>query len=207
MNEGLPVGSPSAYAVTRVTLMGFRVHELELDLRQQRLHRARAFVVLAVVAAVLSIALSLFAVPRPSAAAGASPDQERIVRRLGAPSYFTLAYLPLGPKRTSEIVRTEIWYYPEHGQSIYFVDGEVVSVDPADNVAVPESPPRLVPWRIDDRTPRSQIDSGSPAARAPVALAPDTARDSDVYLSKDALYVVEHGRLIYLSTAERSGLQ
>lgn len=179
------------------------MRELDLVLLQQRHQTARAFVGLVIIAAALSAAFALASLRGPDAAPGASKDQQRIVERLGAPATFTIAYLPIGQRRSAQLTRTEIWYYPEHGQSISFVAGEVVSIDPAQDLVTLSRAPRLLPWQVDDATPRSQLDSATVSHLVPAEFAPVTSEAAQVYMGEDALYVIERGRLVYFTTAGR----
>lgn len=134
-----------------------------------------------------------------------TPDQRTIVRSLGQPSRFTVAYLPLGTEGNYEITRTEVWYYPEHGQRISFVRGRVVSVDRIGDEPVAARYPSLDPWRFHVGMNREQVESvlGTTALAIDPAVEADGSDGAQVYVSGQAVFSVEKGKLVYFSSLGR----
>lgn len=136
-------------------------------------------------------------------------DQRYILRALGPPPRFTVQYLPLGDASGRELARTEVWYYPQHGQGITFVKGQIagehtISVDPAGAVY-----PALRPWQVDVTLDRSEVESMTGQAATPLDLVPALQGRGGVeaFVTKNAVFAFEGGRLVYFQSLGRGTFQ
>ncbi len=165
-----------------------------------------------ILAALLSSLLVAFWVYRINDAVtyrGLTRDQAHIVRTLGSPARFTLVYLPLGEKGERELTRAEVWFYPEHGQSISFVHGRIVSVDDMEGDPVESTYPELRPWHFDVSMDLTDVESALGEEGAPVDPLPELRKGAEVasYATAHAVYSIERGRLVYLQTVGRGSVE
>lgn len=160
-------------------------------------------------ALLLVLCLVLIGCSPPAEEPAYSEAQQAIVEELGEPAAFQLAYLPSadeGEEGASTLLRTEVWYYPEHEQQISFIDGVAVSVQGWE--WQPENPtdyPALSPARF-------TIDMTLENVAAVLGVASDqidelpidpglTASDDlHVYATATAVFTIERGALTYLQT-------
>lgn len=55
-----------------------------------------------------------------------SSAQEEVRKEFGSPEQFMITYLPKGTEEDPELVREEVWFYPEAEKKIIFLGGEKV---------------------------------------------------------------------------------
>lgn len=134
-------------------------------------------------------------------------DQRRIVKTLGDPSRFTVAYLPLGEPGERQLVRTEIWYYPEHSQSVSFVRGRIVNVSEMQGDPVSAVYSGLKPWDFDVDMDAEAVAAATGGAAVRADVVPGlTAREGvDAYVSEMVVYALESGRLVYVQSLGQGG--
>jgi len=137
-------------------------------------------------------------------AASDAPDdaqaaEDEISDVFGPPDQFIVAYLP---RDGGELVRTEIWYYPEHEQKVTFVEGKVVSVDPMENPGTDVIYPDLMPGDFDFEMGYDDVMAVLGGEADEIDETPELLGEFDVqtYVNDSAVFAIEGGRLVYVQT-------
>ena len=129
-----------------------------------------------------------------------SEEQAKILDAFGQPRYFSLYYLP---KEDDQLIRTEVWYYPEHENSITFMGGAIFKVTEIDvedlNYDYPEINPNDFDYGMnyDD-----VVDMLEAKVVEPVEFSNDLFEDDEIltYVADKVMFSIEKGKLVYMQT-------
>lgn len=133
---------------------------------------------------------------------GVSAAQEQVVAQLGPPPRFMVAYVPRTSGSSQELVRTEVWYYPDHEQKISFVEGAIASVetmppDPED-ATYPDLRPELFDFEMGYEEVAALLGGDvQEVEELPNLSAKDGLR---LYASENGMFAIEKGKLVYVQT-------
>ncbi|MDH4139874.1 MAG: hypothetical protein OEV43_04820 [Coriobacteriia bacterium] len=157
-----------------------------------------AVIVIVVALVIVGLALFLGGEPEPG------DTQDEVIQVFGAPSLFTIQYIPRDESPEAELVRTEIWYYPDHEQQLTFIEGLAVAVEPIQQAGLPVAQDPLDPRYFDADTTAAQIADilGEEIERVDDVLDPDAGDEAEgaVYVSESALFAIQDGVLLYFET-------
>ena len=164
---------------------------------------AVVFVLLGCLGAMLVFALLPAEDPEPVAAtdapAKAQAIEDEVADVFGPPDQFIVAYLP---RDGGELVRTEIWYYPEHEQKVTFVEGKAVSVDLMENPGEDVVYPDLDPTQFDFEMGYEEVMAVLGGEADQIDETPELLGEFDVqtYVNDRAVFAIEGGNLVYVQT-------
>ena len=168
--------------------------------------RRRAVLITLVIVAAIVVLGVLGIVVAASLSATDAEAQNAVLDRLGDPARFTIIYLPRTTNGAEEVVRTELWDYPDHQQRITFVEGAIAAVDtitpdPEDATYLAVSPPQF-----DLEMGLEQVAAALGETPEKVDELPEfSAKDGvELYLSDHAMFALEGGKLVFLQTIGRS---
>lgn len=134
-----------------------------------------------------------------------SAAQQELVDVFGYPPQFSIAYVSAGTEDDEFLARSEVWYYPDHGQQVTFLAGTIVSVTamPEDELAV--TYPDLKPEQFDVDMAFEEIASlAGPEVALVEAIASDDG-DLELYAGEGALFAMERNQLVFLQTIGLAG--
>jgi hypothetical protein len=131
-----------------------------------------------------------------------SEAQQHVADTLGPPSQFILSYIPRGPEENMELVRGEVWYYPDLCYQVTFMEGVIVSVEETDVQEQSTEGTGLRPGDFDFSMGYEETAAciGGDIELFDLELDIFDQSDLQVYLSEKALFAIEQGRLVYLQT-------
>jgi hypothetical protein len=134
-----------------------------------------------------------------------SSEQKNTVKLLGYPADFVITYLPR--KEGDQLVRSEVWYYPDIGKQISFLGGKLAGAQ-AYSTTEKLKPTTLKPEMFDFDSQFSDLeDSLGKANIDPVDyLEGFTADNLKTYFSDQAVFIFENDQLIYFQTVGVSDL-
>jgi hypothetical protein len=131
-----------------------------------------------------------------------SQAQQEIVDAFGQPSEFGLTYLFDSETEYNYLVRTEIWFYPEHQKKITFVAGEIYSVDDIPPVGEEVTYSDLKPEDFDCFMNYEQVVDRIGGNIEPLDFVPESFSEYGVesYLGDKVIFVIADDQLAYLQT-------
>ena len=143
----------------------------------------------------------------PPAEEPVSKVQQKIIESSGAPEQFILSYLADKGKEKTELVRTEVWFYPKSHKKITFVNGQVKDAGPTEDPGAEFVYTGLRPGDF-----RYSMNFDDIAARVgtagiePVNFKSTPAHDgadAESFMTENVLFTIKDGRLVYLETLAR----
>ncbi len=131
-----------------------------------------------------------------------SAAQEEVIEQLGPPPRFLIAYVPRTEGSSEELVRTEVWYYPDHQQSISFVEGAIASVETIAPDPEGATYPDLRPEAFDFEMGYEEVAALLGGDIQKVEELPDlSSKDGiELYEGDHGMFAIERGKLVYLQT-------
>lgn len=129
-----------------------------------------------------------------------STAQQELVEVFGHPSQFSIAYVPGGTEDDEIAVRSEVWYYPDHGQQVTFLSGTIISVDEMPVEEAPVVYPDLHPEQFDIDMTLDEVAALAGPEVALVEAIPGDTGDLELYAGEGALFAMERGQLVFLQT-------
>jgi len=129
-----------------------------------------------------------------------SNSQEQIRNIFGEPSHFMLSYLKRGEDDT-ELVRYELWFYPDHKKKIKFLAGKLLNIEYFDVdeslVGKTKHKPENFDYFMGYEDLRKYFgEMNIEKMELPVFF----DKNIETYVSQDVVFVVENGRLSYVQT-------
>jgi hypothetical protein len=170
---------------------------------------AALFVLLGLLGTVLVFAVLPSDEPAPGGSgtggdvAAGAPDaqavEDEVADVFGPPQQFIVAYLP---REGDELVRTEIWYYPEHEQKVTFIEGRAVSVDPMEYPGEDVSYPDFEPAEFDFDMTYDDVMAVLGGEADEMDETPELLGefDAQTYVNDNAVFAIEGGHLVYIQT-------
>jgi hypothetical protein len=128
-----------------------------------------------------------------------SPDQRNSIKLFGYPADFVITYLPR--KDGQQLVRSEVWYYPEIGKQFSFLGGKLAGSDKyANENKLP--PTDLKPEDFDFDTQYTEIEEilGKENIDPVDYLEAFADENLQTYFSPKAVFIIENGQLTYFQT-------
>jgi hypothetical protein len=135
-------------------------------------------------------------------------SQQTILDLFGLPALFNISYIPDDEIDPEYLIRTEIWFYPEHQKKITFVAGEIYSsedfVPDPGNVVYPQLNPEdfhsyLNYDQVVKRLGNVEVEPADFLSEEFTEIGINT------YLSENAFFMLADDQLIYLETFGASG--
>ena len=136
-----------------------------------------------------------------------SSDQQNVVDILGYPQQFTISYIHKNIEDESQLIRSEVWYYPTQQKEVSFLAGRLAD---SKNYTSDSSPTAttLHPESFTFGQSLDEISSilGTKNVREAKDL-PGFESDLDikVYVSPQAMFLIENGYLTYFQTLGTGG--
>ena len=127
-----------------------------------------------------------------------SENQNEIVDTFGLPNQFSITYLPKGE---DELIRQEVWYYPEMEMKVNFLGGKILNVEEyiQEGEIIATS---LDPRDFDIYTTYDEIKAIAGENIEPLDFLPDFYIPGEIesYISDKTLFVIESEYLTYFET-------
>jgi len=135
-----------------------------------------------------------------------SEPQEETIDMFGYPQQFVVTYMPSGDAEEPYLIRTEVWYYPDFEMQITFSGGEVFNVEDymSEDAEQGEgiSPTNLKPEDFIFDMGYAEVSELLGAENIDPIDMPGFFEQGviETYLSDQALFIIEHGKLSYIQT-------
>ncbi len=135
-----------------------------------------------------------------------SPDQQEIVDTFGYPKRFSISYVQYAEEGDDMLVRQEMWYYPDHRQSMAFLGGDILSVDEigeeisdGGEITYSSLKPENFEFEMDYDAVVTALDTDTVEA---ADMVPElyTEGELETYISDHVYFTLEHGHLTYIET-------
>lgn len=127
-----------------------------------------------------------------------SKEQREIVNTLGYPAQFFITYLPQGE---GDLVRTEVWYYPDYQMKTTFLNGKTFAVEEflTEDEVVPTT---LKPEDYYFAQTYDEVEDVLGMPVEPLDFLPGFYEPGEIetYVSKEAIFIFEQTYLTYFQT-------
>lgn len=130
-----------------------------------------------------------------------SEPQKDTVDALGYPVNFAISYMPTGDNESPTLTRNEVWYYPEHSLKIIFSAGKVFETEEYTPSLTDQEPTKLKPEDFHFNQSLISIKRHLKSKSYEFeSFAEEDKYDIKTYVSEDAFFTIENGKLVYFQT-------
>mgnify|MGYP007134653263 CR=1 FL=1 len=130
-----------------------------------------------------------------------SETQKDTVDALGYPTNFAISYMPTGDEEKPTLTRNEVWYYPTHNLKIIFSAGKVFETEEYTPTTTKQEPTKLKPQNFHFNQSFASIKRHLKSKPYEFeSFAEEDDYDIKTYVSEDAFFTIENGKLTYFQT-------
>lgn len=129
-----------------------------------------------------------------------SVEQQQLIDLWGNPAQFVITYLPQDAKDGKNLVRYEVWYYPQQGKQVDFLGGKTLAVRDF-SVEELSFTTQYLPWDFDFDVSLQQIKALVNNDELQLVELPGFSDEGvETYANKQLILVFEDDYLTYVQT-------